>query len=116
MSHLKEILNLELFELSGHRVTLGTLATVLVILVVTYLLSYALRRTLLRVFHREDPRAQGSLRAVTRLLHYLILLIGFGVALDNLGVNLMALMATGALFAVGIGFALQNIVQNFVWG
>ena len=88
----------------------------MLIVVATYIVSLLLRKSILRFFKREDPRAQGALRAMTRLLHYLILLIGFGIALDTLGVNLMALMATGALFAVGIGFALQNIVQNFVSG
>ena len=116
MEQINEILGMELFELSGTQVTLGTLAVVLLIVAGTYLLSLVLRKTLLRVFRSDDPQAQGALRALARLLHYLIMLVGTGVALDTLGVDLMALLATGALFAVGIGFALQNIVQNFVSG
>jgi len=116
METLRDVLDYNLFEISGTQVTLGTLAVVVIIVVATYVVSFVLRKSILRFFKREDPRAQGALRAMTRLLHYLMLLIGFGIALDTLGVNLMALMATGALFAVGIGFALQNVVQNFVSG
>ncbi len=116
MDTIRQVLDYNLFELSGTQVTVGTLAVVVLIVVATYIISFVLRKSILRFFKRDDPLSQGGLRAMTRLLHYLVLLIGFGIALDTLGVNLMALMATGALFAVGIGFALQNIVQNFVSG
>ena len=116
MDTLKTVLGNELFEISGTKVTVSTLAVVVLIVVATYVISFLIRKSILKWFGKEDPSAQGTLRAMTHLLHYLVLLIGFGIALDTLGVNLMALMATGALFAVGIGFALQNIVQNFVSG
>ena len=116
MQALRDVLDIHLFVIAGTQVTVGTLAVVVLIVVATFVISYLLRKSILRFLRRDDPLAQGALRAMTRLLHYLVLLIGFGIALDTLGVNLMALMATGALFAVGIGFALQNIVQNFVSG
>ena len=50
------------------------------------------------------------------LIHYLVLMLGLGVGLQTAGVNLSALFAAGAVFAVGIGFAMQNIAQNFVSG
>ena len=51
-----------------------------------------------------------------RLVHYLVLMLGLGVGLQTAGINLSALFAAGAVFAVGIGFAMQNIAQNFVSG
>jgi small-conductance mechanosensitive channel len=51
-----------------------------------------------------------------RLIHYLILLVGLGIALQTVGINMSALFAAGALFAVAIGFAMQNVAQNFVSG
>jgi small-conductance mechanosensitive channel len=42
--------------------------------------------------------------------------IGFAIAVDQVGIDLTALFAAGALFAVGLGFAMQNIAQNFVSG
>jgi small-conductance mechanosensitive channel len=38
------------------------------------------------------------------------------VALQTAGIELGALFAAGAVFAVGLGFAMQNIAQNFVSG
>ncbi|HEX7672277.1 MAG TPA: mechanosensitive ion channel domain-containing protein, partial [Polyangiaceae bacterium] len=59
---------------------------------------------------------EGALHAITRLLHYAVILIGFSIALQTAGIDLRALFAAGALFAVGIGFAMQNVAQNFVSG
>jgi len=50
------------------------------------------------------------------LLHYLILVMGATVALQAVGLNLSGLFAAGAVFAIGLGFAMQNIAENFVSG
>jgi small-conductance mechanosensitive channel len=60
-----------------------------------------------------DPGVQYAL---SRLVHYVVLAIGGFLALDNLGVSVTALAGLGAILAVGIGFGLQNIAQNFVSG
>jgi small-conductance mechanosensitive channel len=44
------------------------------------------------------------------------MITGILVAVEVVGIDLRALFAAGAVFAVGIGFAMQNIVQNFVSG
>jgi small-conductance mechanosensitive channel len=55
--------------------------------------------------------------AVTaRLVHYTILIIGFGIALHTAGVDLTALFAASAIFGVIVGFAMQSIASNFVSG
>jgi small-conductance mechanosensitive channel len=45
-----------------------------------------------------------------------VLLAGVAVALQTIGISLTTVFAAGAVVAVGIGFALQNILQNFVSG
>jgi small-conductance mechanosensitive channel len=52
----------------------------------------------------------------SRLVHYVIVITGFGIALHTMGINLTALFAAGALFAVAVGFAMQNLTANFVSG
>lgn len=55
--------------------------------------------------------------AVTaRLVHYTIVFLGITIALGTLGIELTAVFAAGAVFAVAIGFAMQNITANFVSG
>jgi small-conductance mechanosensitive channel len=50
------------------------------------------------------------------LIHYAILLMGFLLALATLGVNFTNITIIGGALGVGIGFGLQNIVNNFVSG
>ena len=58
----------------------------------------------------------GERGAIERLVHYGILMMGIVVALRTTGIRLDALVTAGAVFAVGFGFAMQNITQNFVSG
>jgi small-conductance mechanosensitive channel len=61
-------------------------------------------------------KQEGTLAAILRLVHYSVIIIGFGIGLQTVGINISALFAAGAVFAIAIGFAMQNIVQNFVSG
>jgi len=64
--------------------------------------------------HFHLPR--GVPYAISTMLHYVILLLGFFVALGALGIDLTKLTILVGAFTVGIGFGLQNIINNFVSG
>lgn len=111
-----EILKRTLFEIGGTPVSLATLAVAAVIILLTLLLSRLAQRGSRRWLRRRGVTDDGSIEVTGRLLHYVILFIGFGIAVHTIGINLNALFAAGAIFAVGLGFAMQNIAQNFVSG
>ena len=54
--------------------------------------------------------------AVSTLAHYTVLVLGFLMAVLALGVDLNRFALLAGAFGVGIGFGLQNIVNNFVSG
>ena len=110
------IMNYELFDLGGTRVTPMTFVTVLLIIVATIVISHLLQRGIVRLARHRQIEDEGSIGAVSRLVHYVVLLIGFGIAFQTAGFNLTALFAAGAVFAMGLGFAMKNIVENFVAG
>ncbi len=116
MESLTRILDRQLLALGDTPVTVGTVGMALVIVLVTCWLSRVLQKALARTLLARGMEEKGTLSAMRRLLHYAIMLIGIGVALDTIGLNLGALFAAGAVFAVGLGFAMQNIAQNFVSG
>jgi potassium-dependent mechanosensitive channel len=75
----------------------------------------------IRFLLEEDvyPRvslASGLPYACSTLLHYSILLAGFIVALDELGFDMGKVTILAGAFGVGVGFGLQNIINNFVSG
>jgi small-conductance mechanosensitive channel len=110
------ILNMQLFDLAGTAITVGTLAVFVLIVLLSYLGSLALQRALGRTLSRRLGVDEGTLGALKRLLHYGVLAVGIGVGLQTIGINLGAIFAAGAVFAIGIGLALQDLAQNFVSG
>jgi len=54
--------------------------------------------------------------AVSSLLNYVILTLGFLLALGTLGLDLTKVTVLAGAFGIGLGFGLQSIVNNFVSG
>lgn len=104
-----------LFVVGGTAVTVASIISFVVFLLAAYTVSWLLRRSLHRVYRRRGLD-EGVQHALDRLLHYGVVALGAFVALENLGVSITALAGVGAILAVGIGFGLQNIAQNFVSG
>ena len=67
------------------------------------------------VFPRLNLRP-GLPYALLSLVKYAIVAVGFVLALLALGVNLNRVTVLGGALGVGVGFGLQNIVNNFVSG
>jgi small-conductance mechanosensitive channel len=108
-------LDRSLFAIGGTPVTVASIITFVLFLGIAFLLSGFLRKGLLPVYQRRGVDV-GVQYALNRLLHYVVIALGIFLALENLGVSLTALAGLGAILAVGIGFGLQNITQNFVGG
>jgi small-conductance mechanosensitive channel len=104
-----------LFMLGGTAVTVASLISFFVFITLAYVFSKTIQRALGRIYRRRGLE-EGVQYALNRLIHYAVVAIGVFLALDNLGISITALAGLGAILAVGIGFGLQNIAQNFVSG
>jgi len=91
-----------------------------VMFVVVFGVAYALSRMLRYILAKEIfPRFQmprGVPDVLDLLARYGVLLFGFLLAMVSAGVNLSQMTIALSAFGVGIGFGLQNIVNNFVCG
>jgi small-conductance mechanosensitive channel len=75
-----------------------------------------LQRLLIRRF-LSKTRLQPSLQfGLSRILGYTLIAIGFYVAFQVVGFDLSSLAIIAASLGVGVGFGLQNIINNFVSG
>ncbi len=59
---------------------------------------------------------RGVRDAIKKLLHYSLIFVGFLLAVTLAGVDLQAFAFIAGALGIGIGFGLQNIVNNFVSG
>ena len=80
------------------------------------LLSGFIRFVLQEDVYSRRGVPQGKAFAASRLLHYVILAVGLVVGMGVLGVDLTKVTVLLGAFGVGIGFGLQNVVNNFVSG
>lgn len=62
------------------------------------------------------PLPRGAPAAASRAVHYVILLVGFFVAIGAAGIDLSRFAILAGALGVGVGFGLQNVVNNFVSG
>jgi small-conductance mechanosensitive channel len=113
---IHQVLNFPLFPVGDQDVTLTTIIVVGIMIVITWWVSHLMQRALDRGFRSRGVHDPGTTQVTKRLLHYGVMAIGLSIAVQQVGINLNALFAAGAIFAVGIGFAMQNIAQNFVSG
>jgi len=109
-------LHKELFAISGTPVSTMTLVTFFAVVGLSFWASRLLQHAASRFLKLRGVKDEGTVGVVERLTHYLVLALGMGVALQTLGINLTALFAAGAFFAVAAGFAMQNVTQNLMAG
>jgi small-conductance mechanosensitive channel len=105
-----------MFDIGGTPVSITTLSTAALIVVGSFILSKLIQKGIRRSLARRGVEHLGAASVVGRLLHYMLMATGVAMAMQTAGVQLGALFAAGAFFAVGVGFAMQNITQNFVSG
>jgi len=81
-----------------------------------FLLSSFIRFVLNEDVFPRLKTAPGVSYAFTSLLRYLFVITGFLVGLGELGVSLNRVIILVSAFGVGMGFGLQNVVNNIVSG
>lgn len=104
------------FTLGETRVTAYMVLIAAVALYATVQFSWLLRALLDTEFFPRSAIDRGVRDSIKKLLHYSVMLIGFVFALSLLGVTLQNFVVLAGAFGIGIGFGLQNIVNNFVSG
>lgn len=94
---------------------LPSILTALIVFFVFYLASRLVRAATRKAFSRLSTTAHVDV-LVSRLLSYLTIGTGVIIALGVLGINMGALIASLGLVSVGLGFAMKDIVSNFLAG
>lgn len=82
----------------------------------TFTVSRLLRFVLSEDVFPRLPMPRGIPHALSIGLHYVLLLVGFLLAVAATGADLGKFTLLAGAFGVGIGFGLQNIVNNFISG
>jgi small-conductance mechanosensitive channel len=103
-------------RLGEHELTVGLVLASGAIFYGSILLSGLIQDLLMEDVYPHSRLERGVRLSMNRLVHYGIVAVGFFFAVGTLGVDFKNITILAGAFSIGIGFGLQNIVNNFVSG
>ena len=116
ITHAIAAWNFSLFTLGKTDITVFALLKLAISALLLWLVAGRFSRwTLGRLLGRTNMQ-EGQRLAIAGLVHYVVLVFGAVVILQNAGIELTAFAIVGSALGVGVGFGLQNIISNFISG
>ncbi len=103
-----------LVKIGGVPITVMSLLKIVVLIALTFLFSSLIRHLIKRMNGGQLHMTSSSLFIIDKVIHYIILCIGFALTLASVGLSLSNLAIVLGALSVGIGFGLQTIVNNFL--
>lgn len=105
-----------LFTIGKTDFNLLLIITVIISLIALFFISSKIEKIIIRFISTKANGNIGTTKAVGTISRYVILVIGLLIIFQSLGINMSTLNVLFGALGVGIGFGLQNIVNNFISG
>ncbi|WP_321494361.1 mechanosensitive ion channel domain-containing protein [uncultured Desulfobacter sp.] len=112
-----------LYQILAHPLSIGNMQfsflgaiSAGLVLIFTYALVRIWRWLFQNKFLSQSGMVQGLQESITTISAYIIWALGLLIALHAFGLNTASLAVAFGALGIGIGFGLQNIVNNFISG
>lgn len=116
MDNIEQLIVLPIAKIGNTQTTVGSWLAVLGVLLATLIIAWGARRLLRRFLTHATDHEVADPGFYNLLLQIVIWLIGLELALHLIGIRLTTLLAASGFLALAAGFALKNIVENFLSG
>jgi small-conductance mechanosensitive channel len=107
-------MDFKLITLRGHEITLGHILWVILIIIISKLILWSLKKLLTR--NVDDPTELGRRLSAYALGQYIVWILAVIFSLEALEFDITILLAGSAAFLVGIGLGLQDLFRDFISG
>lgn len=115
-NQLTQVFQTPLFDIGDTTITLGILLFLIIgLLVLVYFVKYLERIIVQKLLVRTGMEI-GNRKATGIIFRYVLLIIGVIIILQTTGIDLTILNVLAGTLGIGVGFGLQNIVNNFISG
>lgn len=111
-----ESFKMPLFDMGDSSFTVLTLLYLILATVLLVLLASKLNKVVTGRMLAKSKIDYGVRAATGSIIKYAVLTIGFIIILQTAGINLSSLAILFGALGIGIGFGLQNVINNFVSG
>ena len=116
IKNIKEFLNIPITQIGSTQLTIWTIVYFIILVFLLFYLTAKIRKWIVYGLLAKSRIDLGVRIAVGTILRYIVLVIGFIIVLQTIGIDLSAVTVLAGALGVGIGFGLQNITNNFVSG
>jgi len=116
LARMKEYLGIQLFTIGVTQITLWTVIYLIILMALLFYLSGKLRRWIVEQALTRTRMEVGARQATGSIIRYFIIAVGFVIILQTAGIDLTTLNVLAGAVGIGLGFGLQNIVNNFFCG
>lgn len=103
-------------SLQGYRVSLGMLVWAVILVYASLAVSWLVQTVLDEEVYPRRKVEKGVGISINRLINYAFVIVGAVFGLSAIGIELQNLTVVVGALGIGIGFGLQNIVNNFASG
>lgn len=113
---IKEYSAIQLFSIGNNPVTIWMLIYFLLLVLFLFFGTAKLKNWFVNKLLAKTSLDIGVRHAMGTIVRYILMVIGFMIILQFLGVDMSGLTIIAGALGVGVGFGLQNITNNFVSG
>jgi len=88
----------------------------LLVLIISLIFSRWLQNVVDRHLKHDDQSDEFAIRTYKKVARNVVIVPGMLLAVHVLGIDMSTVFMTSGLFAVGVGFAMKNIAENYICG
>lgn len=116
LTEIQQILKSPLFTLGETEVTPLSIIWLIVFIIILIIGTRFIKRHLVGRLLQRTRLDIGIQHAITTITVYVIILLAVIILLQTVGIDLTTLNVLIGALGIGVGFGLQNIVNNFISG
>ncbi|MCK5400770.1 MAG: mechanosensitive ion channel [Flavobacteriaceae bacterium] len=113
MEKLIEFLNYNIKLGDAVHITVKAILIVLLVFIITAFILRLIKKVVTRKLPKEDKLKFTSVFTFSRYFVYLVVLL---ITMQNMGVELTAILTASAAFLIGVGLAMQTLFQDILSG
>lgn len=110
------ILNYRIFTLGEAQITPLNIIYLIVLTGLLFWLSNKFKNIFVERILGKTHLDLGARIAIGTIIRYVVLLVGFLIIVQTVGINLTTLNVLAGAVGIGVGFGLQNVASNFISG
>lgn len=116
INNILDILSKPIFSFNNNSFTLAKILILVLSFVVLFYVSNKIKSLLAKRLLKRRNFSEASKQTIAILSRYFVLVLGLIIILNQIGIDLNSLAVIFGALGVGIGFGLQNVINNFVSG